>query len=158
MDDITKDMLRFKEAARHVWNAYLLNSGSPMSPEIQESFHKIELELLRALVLLPAGMPDVADDYRRVPLPINLRAKGGLTDVPMQYGTIDEHQNTQWELPRSIDAAEISHFRFFEFFDWNPYGHVDFGHVRAWTANGRPVLVEQIYCDFTAAGQVTGLR
>jgi hypothetical protein len=65
MEDITTDMLRFKEAARHLWNTYLLHTISPMSPEIQESFYKIERELLRALVLLPAGMPEVADDYRR---------------------------------------------------------------------------------------------
>lgn len=98
-------------------------------------------------------MLDVADDYRRIPLPINLRAKSGFTDVPVQYGNVDQSQNIQWELPSSIDVAEIAHYRYVEFFDWNPYGHVDFGYVKAQTVDGRLVLLEQIYCDFMVAGQ-----
>ena len=150
MEDITEEMLRFKEAVRHVWNTYLLKAGSPMSPEIQESFEKIERELLRALVLFPIGMSDIADDYRRAPLPINLRAKSGLTDVPVQFGSVDRNQNIQWGLPSVIQAADISHYRYVEFFDWDPYGHVDLGYVKAWASDGRLVLIQQIYCDFTA--------
>ena len=30
MEDITANMLRFKEATRHLWNTYLLQSMSPL--------------------------------------------------------------------------------------------------------------------------------
>lgn len=149
MEDVTEEMLRFKEAARHVWNTYLLEAGSPLSPEIQDSFEKIERELIRALVLLPVGMADVADDYRRVPLPIHLRAKSGLTDVPVQFGSVDPNRNIQWELPCSVPCTDILQYRYVEFFDWNPYGHVDLSYVKARTPDGRLALIEQKYCDFT---------
>lgn len=153
MEDVTTNMLRFKEATRHVWNTYLLQSRSPMSPEIQESFSRIERELLRALVLMPAGMTDLADVYRREPLPINLRARQGLTDVPVQFGSVDPNRNIRWELPLAVPAADIADYRFVEFFDWNPYGHVDLGYVKAQSSDGRLALLEQPHCDFMAALQ-----
>lgn len=153
MKDVTQEMLRFKEAARHVWNTYLLESSSLMSIEIQDSFEKIERELLRALVLLPVGRPDAADDYRRAPLPIALRAKSGLTDVPVQFGSVDQNRNIQWGLPSSIPGADISQYCYIEFFDWNPYGHIDRGYVKARTSDGRLALIEQTYCDFTVVEQ-----
>ncbi len=107
MEDITEDMHRFKEAVRHVWNAYLLETGSPMSPELQESFSKIERELLRALVLLPNGAPDFADNYRRLPMPILVQAKAGLSDVSVQFGSLDANRNMKWELPCSVAAAGV---------------------------------------------------
>lgn len=148
MKDITKDMLRFKEAVRHVWNAYLIETGSPVCPELQDSFFKIERELLRALVLLPNGVPNFADDYRRQPMPIRVQAKAGLSDVPVQFGSLDANRNMKWELPGSVPAADLSQYRFIEFFDWNPYGHIDLSCVKARADDARTVLIEQTYCDF----------
>jgi len=148
MENLTKDMLRFKEASRHVWNAYLIETQESVSLKLQESFEAIERELLRALVLLPSGIPDVADSYRRSPMPILLRAKTGLTEVSVQFGAVDANSNIRWELPCLIPASDISRYRFIEFFEWNPYGYIDLSYVKALTANGRLVLVEQMYCDF----------
>lgn len=149
MEDITAEMLLFKEAVRHVWNAYLLEAASPMSPELQESFAKIERELLRAIVLLPNGIPDLADSYRRIPLPILIQAKGGLSDIPVQFGSLDANFNMKWELPCSVPAPEVSQYRFVEFFDWDPYGYIDMSYVRALrSADGRFALIEQTYCGF----------
>jgi len=148
MEDITEDMLRFKEAVRHVWNAYLLESGSPMSPELQDSFSKIERELLRAVVLLPNGVPNLADDYRHRPMAILVQAKAGLSDIPVQFGSLDANRNMKWELPCSVAAADVSQYRFIEFFDWNPYGHIDLSYVKARAHDARLVLIEQTYCDF----------
>jgi hypothetical protein len=148
MEDITEDMYRFKEAVRHVWNAYLMETGSPMSPGLQDSFEKIERELLRALVLLPCGVPELADEYRRRPMPILIQAKSGLSEIPVQFGSPDANRNIKWELPCSVAAAGVSQYRFIEFFDWNPYGHVDMSYVKALTEDGRLALIEQMYCDF----------
>lgn len=148
MEDITEDMYRFKEAVRHVWNAYLLETGSPMSPDLQDSFEKIERELLRVLVLLPSGIPKLADEYRRQPLPIFIQAKTGLAEIPVQFGSPDANRNIKWELPCSVIAADVSQYRFIEFFDWNPYGHVDMSYVKALAEDGRLALIEQTYCDF----------
>jgi hypothetical protein len=148
MEDITDDMLRFKEALRHVWNTYLLETGSPMSPELQDSFSKIECELLRALVLLPNGVPNLVDDYRLRPMPILLQAKAGRTNVPVQFGSLDANRNVKWEMPCSVAPADVSQYRFIEFFDWNPYGHIDLHYVKARADDARLVLIEQTYCDF----------
>jgi hypothetical protein len=148
MENITENVLRFKEAVRHVWNAYLLETGSPMSPELQDSLSKIKRELLRALVLPPHGLPNFADDYRRRPMPILVQAKAGLSDIPVQFGSLDANRNMKWELPRSVAAADVSQYRSVEFFDWNPSGHIDLSYVKARADDARLVLIEQIYCDF----------
>jgi hypothetical protein len=148
MENITEDMLRFKEAVRHLWNAYFLEVGSPISVELLESFEKIERELLRALVLLPSGVPDAADNYRRGSMPIFLQAKVGLLDVPVQFGSADANLNMKWELPCAVPITVISHYQFIEFFEWNPYGHIDLCYVKAKVSDGRFALVEQIHCDF----------
>jgi len=149
MENITNYMLRFKEAVRHVWNAYLVESYSPMSPKLQESFEKIERELFRALVLLPWGIPDVADIYRRVPMPIMLQAKTGLTEIPVQFGSLDVNRNIKWGLPCTVLVDDLQLYQFIEFFDWNPYGCIDLNYVKVMSGDGRFALVEQLYCDFT---------
>jgi len=148
MDDITEDMLRFKEAVRHVWNAYLLETGSSTSPELQDSFATIERELLRAVVLLPHGVPELADDYRRRPIPILIQAKVGLIDIPVQFGSLDKNGNMKWELPCAVPAANVSQYRFIEFFDWNPYGPIDMSYIKALRSDGQYALIEQTYCGF----------
>jgi hypothetical protein len=148
MENITEDMLRFKEAVRHLWNTYFLEAGSPMSAELQESFEKIERELLRALVLTPSEMPGAADNYRRGPLPILLQAKAGLFDLPVQFGSVDANRNMTWEVPCAVPASVVSQYRFVEFFDWNPYGHIDLNYVKARAGDGRIALVEQAHCEF----------
>lgn len=148
MENITEDMLRFKEAVRHLWNTYFLDAGSPMSAELHESFETIERELLRALVLAPSEMPEAADNYRRGPLPILLQAQAGLIDLPVQFGSVDANRNMMWEAPRSVPASEVSQFRFVEFFDWNPYGNIDLSYVKAQAGDGRVALIEQAHCGF----------
>lgn len=148
MENITEDMLRFKEAVRHLWNTYFLASGAPMSAARHGSFETIERELLRALVLAPSEMPEAADNYRRGPLPILLQAQAGLIDLPVQFGSVDVNRNMTWEVPCSVPAFEVSQYRFVEFFDWNPYGNIDLGYVKAQAADGRIALVEQAHCRF----------
>lgn len=148
MKNITENMLQFKEASRHVWNTYLLKSAPPMALAMQESFEVIERELFRALVLLPHSIAEWASDYRVLPMPVMLRAKEGLVDVPVQQGTLDDIGNVRWTSPQNIPASEISKYHFFEFFDWNFYGHLDFFYIKASSSEGKVVLINQTYCDF----------
>jgi hypothetical protein len=148
MNEITEDLLRFKEAIRHLWNAYFAEVPELNSSQLWVAFETIERELLRSLVLLPRGIPHLAENYRISPLPITLRAKTGHDEIPVQVGSIYQKHNVLWELPHTIPAAELSQLRFIEFFDWNPWGRVDLGYVKGQTQEGRLALVEQKYCDF----------
>ncbi len=161
MQDISNSMLEFKDAIRHVWNAYFAKNGSPMSAEIQRAFENIELGLFQALVLTPLGAYDRADQYRKKALPfILVKPANGLCDLPLQVGERDDRGNTTWGMPISVSVDDQSTFEFFDYFDWYPYGYVDLPYVRARVASlpsrpslqGAMVLIEQIHCRFSFIG------
>jgi hypothetical protein len=159
--DITDAMLRFKEAVRHIWNTYLYEAGceagSLISHELWDSFKKIERELFRTLVLLPNGAPALVDSYRRTPMPILLRARDTITDIPVQFGSVDVNRNTRWELPCLVPAADFAKYQFIEFFDWYPYGPIDLAYVKARSNDGQLALIEQMYCNFVFDSNITSI-
>ena len=157
MQDISNSMLEFKDAIRHVWNAYFAECDSPMAPDIQSAFESIELGLFQALVLIPLGKSDTIDQYRRQALPfILVRPADGLCDLPLQVGERDANGNVSWDTPISISVDDQVSFEFFDYFDWYPYGYMDLPYVRARVASlpsqpnlqGAMVLIQQIYCRF----------
>lgn len=157
MIDITEQMLQFKEAIRHIWNTYFLDSDDPMSPETQEAFSLIERALLRVIVLAPHGVGDLADSYRlRVLANILVKPARALPELPIQFGTKEPNGKIVWNLETMLLTDETTQFGFFDFFDWNPYGHVDLPYVRGrelpraedQLLGGRIVLIEQINCKF----------
>lgn len=159
MQDISNNMLEFKDAIRHVWNAYFAKSDSPMSPETQNAFESIELGLFQTLVLTPLDMFDRSDQYRQQPLSfIHVQPARGGNEMPLQIGKRDANGNMVWEMPISVLVDDQSIFEFFDFFDWYPYGYIDLPYVRARVASlpsqpslqGAMVLIEQIHCRFSA--------
>jgi hypothetical protein len=150
-------MLEFKEAVRHTWNSYFANSNEPMSSETQEAFSNIERALLRVIVLAPYGMGDLADSYRlRTLLDILIKPARSLVEIPIRFGHSEPNGNIIWDIETALKVVEDTQFCFFDFFDWNPYGHVDLPFVRVrelpYTGNkslgGKIALIEQIHCEF----------
>jgi hypothetical protein len=157
MIDVTVQMLEFKEAVRHTWNSYFLKTTNPMSSEIQEAFSNIERSLLRVIVLAQHGMGNLADSYRTRPLQ-NIVVKPARIpgEIPIQFGKKNQNGNILWDVESMIKVNEQTYFEFFDFFDWDPYGHVDMSFVRARMPllgvgaahSGSVLLVEQMYCKF----------
>lgn len=150
-------MLKFKDAIRHSWNMYFANTPNPMSPEIQEAFSSVEIGLFKSIVLAPFDAFDKAKEYRQHPLPfIIVKPAKGLSELPLQIGEIDNNGNTVWKLPTSIKVHAATHFEFYDYFDWYPYGFIDLPYVRARfrdvSANGdlqgKIALIEQSLCQF----------
>jgi len=149
MKDITENMLRFKEATRHVWNTYLLGSAHVMLPDIQNSFALIESELLCVIVLLPFDAAHLVENYRKIPLPIIIKPEVGLREIPVQFGTKDQVGNMIWQQTSSVNANDLQNFKFVEFFDWNPYGYIDMSFVKIYSSEAGWALVPNRYCRFS---------
>lgn len=159
MKDITAEMLEFKEAIRHIWNGHFAQRRSRMSPEMQDAFSQIERGLFAAIVLSSLNVSKRAEEYREQPLSwLILEPASELTEWPVQFGDIDGTGNTTWQLPSVIDVKEGMIFEFFDFFDWNAFGFVDFPYVRARVRatkvttplQGAVALIEQRLCRFMA--------
>lgn len=148
--DVTIEMLSFKEASRHLWNAFLMpRDGSASIPLIQ-TFEVIERELLREMVLRNLGVDEGATSYRKGPIEgLYVRAKEYLTEVPVKFGDIVADGNVRWTEPAVLSVEELNKVEFFDFFGWNPYGPRDFSCVRALdVGSSRLCLFEAGNVDF----------
>jgi len=157
MIDITDSMLKFKEAARHTWNAFFVDCENPMSPETQEAFLAIERALLRIMVFSPHGVGGLADSYRSSVLPrVLVKPIYAQGEMPIRFGQKDANMNVAWDVETTIAVDEVTQFKFFDYFDWYPYGQIDLAYIRGreFSRDGesanqrRLVLIEQRYCKF----------
>jgi hypothetical protein len=161
MQDITTNMLTFKEAMRHAWNTYFAGGEAPMSPDVQEAFAQVEKGLFAATVLLPLGVPDRVSEYRAGPLSwIVVSPVEGLPEMPVQVGARDGRGNMKWAPSIKVPVDDRLGFEFFDFFDWYPYGRIDLSYVRVRIrqlpshpdAQGSMALIEQRHCRFSFTG------
>lgn len=147
MRNVTPEMHRFKEASRHIWNLYLMPGEYVLDLALEESFLRIERELLRSIVL-DGG--DAADTYGDGPVArLKVRPRLPSTEVPIQFGTTAADGNTYWDSPKLVPVEELDQIEFIEFFDWNHFGCIDYGIVRALDQRtGRRVLIDNVNCGF----------
>lgn len=157
MTDISHLMLKFKDAIRHSWNTYFVDSDAPMSSEIQEAFRNIEIGLFRAIVLAPLGVSEKAEEYRKHPLSfIIIKPIEGVRELPLQFGDYDASGSIVWRMPATVKVEPDMTFEFFDYFDWYSYGYIDLHYVRARARamsgqqdfKGKIVLIEQDVCRF----------
>jgi len=157
MQDITKQMLEFKEAVRHTWNSYFAKGDSSMSPDIQDAFRSVEKGMFGAIVLAPFGMIQHACEYRAGALPfILVKPAEYLRELPLQVFEQQANGNSVLGAPISVSIDDLTAFEFFDYFDWYSYGHVDLPYIRARVASlqsrpslqGMLVLIEQVHCRF----------
>lgn len=171
MVDITGKMLKFKESIRHIWNSCFLEGNDPASSEMQNAFSDIEHALLRALVLAPYGMGNLAESYRlQVLSNILVQPLYFSEEIPIRFGNIEQNGNVVWDVEAMLKVEKNTQFHFFDFFDWYPYGYVDLPFVRVRTVpdagdpagGGKIALIEQRYCKFmlvaAAKDDMTGIK
>ncbi len=147
MKNVSVQMQKFKEASRHIWNAYLMPGEGVLDMDVERSFLAIERELLRSMVL---DGDAVADRYGCTQISgLLVRPKSVYRDVPVQFASDGPNGSTVWSHVRLVPAADLPELEFVEFFDWMHYGFIDYAKVRAFDrSSGRYVLIESTYCEF----------
>jgi hypothetical protein len=149
MKNITEPMLCFRDAAAHVWNSYLRTTDDPMSVDVQLSRDRIELELLRAIVLNNLKIDLDMDQYRHQAIQeIMIHPGEAIHETPVLAGEKDSNGNTPWK-ESSLRTDNFPILAFKEFFDWYSYGHVSMSLVIAVSVNdGRMYMIEERLCEF----------
>ncbi|MEG2803785.1 hypothetical protein [Stenotrophomonas sp.] len=147
MKNVNAQMQRFREASRHIWNAYLMPGEGVVDMVVEDAFHDIERALLRSMVLDGSA---AADHYRQSAIGgLFVKPKLGYPEVPVQLASAGIEGNTYWSKVELVVAADLPDLEFVDFFDWMHYGYIDHGIVRAVErGSGRRVLIENRYCDF----------
>jgi hypothetical protein len=131
MEDVTSSILRYREAARHVWNCFLRDE--PLDSPGQHDWEALKQILFTALVLRNCGHDECAaallgpDRYGFSWIePIVHLHVVPLGDVPIMIGTEPGPHGNRWG--HSVDRVGPNDvdLRFVDFFDWDPSGHIDF--------------------------------
>lgn len=130
-NDISDELLEFREALRHTWNAHLRYSGDPMSVEVQESLTMVERGLFYGLVLLPTSRCDAIDLYRREPMPfIQVQPRlSGESHLNVQAAERTSF-GVQWGVTQPVRMDGGTELQFIEFFDWDIYGWISLPLVK----------------------------
>lgn len=128
--DLTLHVLKYREAARHLWNSFLREedrSGAVPDGYLLDRWEAIQDELFAALVLRYTG-DDTPEKVRLAPgaarpLPF-LRVVPTSADVPAHVSRTKPAQ-TYWDHPVNR-LGPTDDLRFIGFFDFGSYDYVDF--------------------------------
>ncbi len=149
-ENITNDMLRFREASRHIWNSCFAEMNDKWSLEIHDSFNIIELELLKTMVFHPRKVDALPTSYRKHGLSyIKVVPKSFLHEIPIQFCEVSENGNVVWKKDQLVAIKDLPKLYFLDFFDWDPYNILSMAYIRAETVEDKQVvLIAETYCDF----------
>ncbi|BDG05740.1 hypothetical protein [Anaeromyxobacter oryzae] len=129
-NDLTLHLLKYREAARHLWNSFLReddSNGAVPDGFLLDRWEGIQDELFAALVLRYTG-DDTPEKVRLAPgaakpLPF-LKVVPTSPDVPAHVSRTKPAQ-TYWDHPvRRLGPTDD--LRFIAFFDFGSYDYVDF--------------------------------
>lgn len=142
--DITLHLLRYREAARHVWNSFLLDEETFASGTFPDDFlcdrwEAIQDELFAALVLRHVSENRLAPGLAK-PLPF-LKVVPTSAEVPALVSRT-KPAKTYWDHPVNRLGPKDD-LRFISFFDWNKSSHLDFKYylVSVEASEAHPELV-----------------
>jgi hypothetical protein len=134
MEDITTHVLRYREAARHLWNAFLCEE--PQDDQAGHDWDAIKQVLFTALVLRNCGHEDCAavllapDRYGFSWIePIVHLHVVLVTEVPVMISRTPGRSG-YWDHPVDRLGPEDLDLRFIDFFDFDASGHIDFHYYR----------------------------
>lgn len=155
MQDISREMLEFKEAIRHIWNTSFVTSESPMSPVVQAAYNDIESALFRTLVLDLVGIQDERIRYRKSPVSF-VRVVSHSQELPMQFGLKGANGGIAWTALHRIIVPADMHLSFDSFFNWGWDSYIDLPYVKVFVEKlagysqyeGLSAIIEQQYCSF----------
>ena len=146
--DLTLHLLKYREAARHVWNGFLREDETLASGRLPDDFlldrwEAIQDELFAALVLRHTGndtpkMVKLAPGLAK-PLPL-LTVVPTSAEVPAHVSRT-KPAKTYWDHPVQR-LGPTDELRFIGFFDWDTSGYLDFKyfHVFIESSDNHPEL------------------
>ena len=165
MNDVTPQMLSYRECVRHVWNTHFRAEDEARQDwDLRDRFCDAALILFRALVLHGLDVDDsqLLADYRgdRQPLMfLRLEVDSRSTIMVNRTGT-----SGYWDDPVTAIERGDCDLRFIQFFDWWDLGFRDFAFYRVRIVAsprhphlvGRDALVPvtssvKIFCDIAAS-------
>ncbi|MBF5043638.1 hypothetical protein FGE12_14675 [Aggregicoccus sp. 17bor-14] len=137
MENVTQRMMKYREAARHLWNTFLREEQtfSPQrlpSDEVLDDWEALQPLLFRALVLRHTGneahaAARLSSGRRSEPLPF-LRVVPTSDRVPAMVSR-GKPAKTYWDHPVNRLGPEDD-LRFIDFFDWDSSRFLDFAYYR----------------------------
>jgi len=147
MKDVTLHLLRYREAARHLWNTYLRGEREPRNGALPENrtlddWDALKDDLFCALVLRHTG-----DEERS-----SLRVVPTSPEVPAMISRT-KPARTYWDNPiQRLGPTED--LRFIDFFDFDHCGFLDFAYFRVVIngsdrhpgLSGHEALIEVLLC------------
>jgi len=130
MDEITPLMLRYREAARTIWNGFLREE--PYDSRGSHDWEALKQVLFVALVLRNCGHDDCAAallspgryGFSWVKPMTHLRVVP-TTEVPVMISR-NPSGGTYWDHPVDRLGPEDADLRFIDFFDFGESGYIDF--------------------------------
>jgi hypothetical protein len=130
MEDITTHVLRYREAARHLWNAFLRDE--PQDAPSGHDWEAIKQVLFAALVLRNCGHEDCAAvllapgryGFSWIEPIVHLHVVP-FTEVPVKISR-SPGRDGYWDHPVDRLGPGDADMRFVDFFDFDLSGHIDF--------------------------------
>lgn len=130
MEDITPQLLGFKEAARHLWNVAFLCGESRATYARMGHYQDLLPHLFDALVLQKLGISQTAGIYGQAAFPDILVVPAPyLRELPVMVN-LDTDRKGSWLPERLFQAADLKNPTFIEFFSWDAFSFVDLEYVR----------------------------
>ena len=153
---ITDRIELFREAARHIWNAYFRNEAESCQDwDLCDAYSEVYVALFDALVKfrLPDSAPSIPhllDSEKTILLPYRLVATTEQTSAMISR---DIPASTYWDHPTDHISLKTADLRLIALFDWDVLGFRDFRYYRARIVAaddldlvGRDALVDVTHC------------
>lgn len=154
--NISLPMFEYKETIRHIWNQSLASNASV---ETFRNFRDVETALFNALVVSPLNLNVDASSFREKHIEeILVSIKSHCVEFPVSIGMTQKNGNIVWSAKELLPVHRDQKLYFFDFFDWNHYGFVDYPYVRCYVGilpqnpsfEGKICMLENRLVEFLA--------
>ena len=153
MKNITKDIQRYREVVRHLWNSCLVNCVEQSPGATYESFGRICEELFDVLILEAHGSEESAERLNVAGFKTIRVVPAIKESVPLIVNRSNP-SGTYWDdsVKLKPDDCELL---FIGFFDWDRHNTIEMRYLRVLVAScaaeprvvGRHALIEMLYSE-----------